>query len=553
MKVQKTDMIPSAIVRARNLSVRRARSSSPGSLDLLASIALTFVLVPVFLHFNAVLAIAIPLSLLIGLISQQLFRLVFNPVGNDVFFPTTLVVGYFSVDFAARSVYLSTVPFFARIGRNPYDDYLSAALWCACAGYVCFSAGMSSKIARNWLNSLPPVKEYWPGSIPALRLLAMMVVGLACLLYLFKNGQAVGNYANLEFQRHPPPGVPVLLENLLDLAWVAICIFLVAPGRKADRGLVWVLLGISLGTLCMRLAISGGKVALIQPLISAAIVFHYGKRRFRIWEMVVFGVPVLILAFGIVNFYRFVVIGHRGSPKSLSDVISRVSSASDLLSSKHDPAVQHSALEQMVERNAGVDALALIMKYTPRPFPYVYGMHWLEVPLTFVPRQIWKDKPINMPSAEFESTYMGEPPRFNGFSSMHLIADLYRNFSFPGVLCGMFLFGVTVRCIYLFCSPSPKNSTGLFLYASLFPEIIHALEADLGYAMINVTRAALLAVLVAFFLGGGYRRLRSRKVPFRPLGGADPPAYARVRRIVMSGSRECRDHLRILIPISSPQ
>jgi hypothetical protein len=524
MKVQKTNMIPSAIVRVRNSAAGKACTGSPGGLDLLASAALTLALVPVLLYFNAGLAIAAPLSLLIGLISQQLFRLVFNPAGNDVFFPTTLVVGYFSVDFAARSIYLSTVPFFARIGRNPYDDYLSAALWCACAGYTSFSAGIGSNVARNWLRRVPAVTEYWPRSVPTLRLLAMMVVGLACLFYLFKAGMAVGNYGNLEFQRHPPPGVPILLENLLDLAWVAICIFLVAPGRKADRGLIWLLLGISLGTLCMKLAISGGKIALIQPLIAAAIVVHYAKRRFRIWEMLVFGVPVLMLAFGAVNFYRFVAVGHRGSPKSLSDVISRVSSVSDLLSSKHEAAAQHSALEQMVERNAGVDALALIMKYTPRPFPYVYGVHWVEVPLTFVPRQIWKDKPINMPSAEFESTYMGEPSRFNGFSSMHLVSDLYRNFSFPGVLVGMFVFGVTSRCVYLFCSPSRKNSTGLFLYASLFPEIIHALEDDLGYAVINVTRAALLAVLVAFLLGGGYRRLRNWKVAFRPLVEPDRPS-----------------------------
>jgi hypothetical protein len=519
MKVQSTNMIPSAISRARNAAAGKARTESPGGLDLVASAALSFVLIPVLLHFDAGLAVAVPLSFLIGLISQQLLRLVFNPAGNDVFFPTTLVVGYFSVDFAARSVYLSTVPFFARIGRNPYDDYLPAALWCACAGYASFSAGISSKIAGNWLKSLSPVREHWPRSTPALRLLAMMLVGLACLLYLFKSGQAVGNYTNLEFLRHPPPGVPVLLENLLDLAWVAICIFLVAPVRKADRGLIWLLLGISLGTLCVKLVISGGKVALIQPLIAAAIVVHYGKRRFRIWEMLVVGVPVLMLAFGIVNFYRFVVVGYRGSPKSLSDVISRVSSASDLLSSKHEAAAQRSALEQMVDRNAGVDALALIMKYTPRPFPYVYGKHWLEIPLTFVPRQIWKDKPINMPSAEFESTYMSEPSRFNGFSSMHLISDLYRNFSFAGVLFGMFCFGVASRCVYLFCSPSRKNSTGLFLYASLFPELIHSLESDLGYAMINLSRAVLLAVLVAFFLGGGYRRLRSRKVASRPLVG----------------------------------
>jgi hypothetical protein len=464
-------------------------------------------LIPALLYLDVGLAVALPLALLIGLTSCHLFGLTFRPAQNDLFFPTTLVVGYFVVDFAARSFYLATVPFFARIGRNPYDDYLPAALWCACAGYAAYSSGIGSRATGRLLRSLPRPGN-WPRSLPALRLLLLMAVGLGSLFYLFKLGMSVGNYGNLEFQRHPPPGLPVLLENSTDLSWVALCIFLITSAKKSRRGVIWLLLGISIGILCIKLAISGGKVALIQPFLEAAIVFHYGKRRFRIWEMLTIGVPIVMLAFGVVNFYRFVVVGHLGSPKNLADVVSRVSSASDLLKAEHGTGAQQSALEQMVDRNAGTDALALIMKYTPHPFPYVYGQHWLEIPLTFIPRQIWKGKPINMPSAEFESTYMGEPSNYNGFSSMHLIGDLYRNFSIVGILCGMFFLGVLLRAFYLFCSPCRENGTGLFLYAALFPEIIHSLESDLGYAIINVVRAAILAIVVARILGARFKTVR---------------------------------------------
>src|SRR5260370_33708103 len=147
-----------------------------------------------------------------------------------------------------------------------------------------------------------------------------MMIGLASLVYLFRIGMTVGNYGNREFQQHPPPGLIVLLENMIDLSWVAICVFLVAPGRKSDPSLTWLLLGTSLGMLCIKLATSGGKVALIQPLIEAAIVVHYGKRRFRIWEMLAIGVPGLMLAFGVVNFYHFVVVVHLGSANMFRDV-----------------------------------------------------------------------------------------------------------------------------------------------------------------------------------------------------------------------------------------
>ena len=147
-------MVPVAIAPVRESVGRRPGTGPRAILDQLASASLALVLVPTFLYFDINLAIAAPLSLLIGLTSQHLFRLIFSPDG-DVFSPTTLVAGYFAIYFALRSFYLCTVPFFARLGRNSYDDYLPTALWCACAAYVSFSAGIGSRMANRWLKRLP--------------------------------------------------------------------------------------------------------------------------------------------------------------------------------------------------------------------------------------------------------------------------------------------------------------------------------------------------------------------------------------------------------------
>ena len=476
------------------------------TVDVLAGASLAVMLIPVLLYFEIRLPVAVPLSMLLTLTGQHLLRFAFNSGRLDVFSPLTLVASYFAFYFAIRSLYLCAVPFLTRLGRNPYDDYLPAALWCACVGYVSFLAGFGSKTPKSCKRHLPVATQQLPSALPGLRLLFLILLGLGSLAYLFQIGVAVGNYGSLEFQRHPPPGMVVLVENLLDLSWVVICVYLVVPSKISRRWETWSLIGISLGVLGLKLAISGGKVALIQPLMEAAIVIHYGKRRFRLWEALIIGALTLMLAFGAVNFYRFIVVGRGGSPKTLSEVVFRISSAATMLNSKQGARAQPSALEQMVDRNAGTDALALIMKYTPHPFPYASGRPWLQIPMTFVPRQIWKNKPINIPSAEFEATYMGVPSNYNGFTSMQLIGDLYRNFSWAGALGGMFFLGMLLRLFYLFCSPSRENTVGLFLYAALFPDLIHSLESDVGYALINVTRALALAVGVAIFLGARFRR-----------------------------------------------
>ena len=505
MTIPEFQRFPPTISPAPLPSTLLSAISSSG-FDLLASAALALLLFPVFRYLDIMVALALPLSVLIALTGRHFFRLMFSPQHSDVFHPAILVAGYFVMYFVVRSFYLSTAPFLLRLGRNPYDDCIPPALWCASTGYVAFSWGVRSKAASCWKHHVPVVTQQLLRTLPVTRFLLLIVIGVGSLVYLFKIGLAVGNYGNLEFQRNPPPGVLVLLANLLDLCWVALCVHLIVPTKNSRGGLAWLLLGILFCILCIKLAISGGKVVLIQPLMETAIVFHYGKRRFRLWEILIIGVPTMMLAFGLVNFYRFVVVGPHGSPKSIADVVSRVSAAATVLNSEQGTGTKQSALEQMVDRNAGIDALALTMKYTPHPFPYASGRPWLQIPATFVPRQIWKNKPINIPSAEFEATYMGVPRNFNGFSSMHLIGDLYRNFSWAGVLCGMFFLGALLRLFYLFCSPSRQNPTGIFLYAALFPEIVHSLEADVGYAFINVSRALALAITVAIFLGARFRR-----------------------------------------------
>jgi ABC-type multidrug transport system permease subunit len=123
---------------------------------------------------------------------------------------------------------------------------------------------------------------------------------------------------------------------------------------------------------------------------------------------------------------------------------------------------------------------------------------------------------------------MGEPSNFNGFSSMHLMADLYRNFSFAGVLFGMFILGVLLRFFYLFCSPCRENGTGLFLYAAIFPVIIHSLEIDLGYAIIIVVRAAILAIVVALILGARFKKVRRAGSPRHLLLAGRPGRFTNV-------------------------
>ena len=164
-----------AIAPNGKVAARRQLIEGQSTLDLLAGAALAVALVPVLLYFEIRLPVAVPLSILLALTGQHLLRFAFNSGRLDVFSPLTLVAGYFALYFAIRSLYLCTVPFLTRLGRNPYDDYLPAALWCACVGYLSFLAGFSSNIAKSWKRHLPVATHQLPPALPASRLLFLIL------------------------------------------------------------------------------------------------------------------------------------------------------------------------------------------------------------------------------------------------------------------------------------------------------------------------------------------------------------------------------------------
>jgi hypothetical protein len=499
-------------------------------LDFATSGVLTVGLLVAFSVSGMDLSMGVPLAILLGLTGQKFIELIVQSGKRDVFAPPILISFYFTVYFGLRAIYLNYARFVDnRTGLTPYDDYLPAALWCACLGYVSFSTGFSSGWAKKLNDVLPGGYLFWPRTLPGDRILLALGIGAVSSAYLFSIGMVVGNYSNPEFQRTPPPGLPILLKTLIYLGWAAICVNLAAPQRVFRRRAAWPLLALTTALLLAEVAITGSKESLILPVLQALIIFHYLKRRLRAWELAAVALPTLLVAFGAVNFYRFVVVGELGgTPSSVGDVVSRVSSASEYLESGSRTSGQSSALEQMMLRDAGVDALALVMKYTPRPFPFAYGKDLVKLPLSFIPRKLWQDKPVNTAGRDFEYQYMGMPADFIGFSSMHLISDLYRNFYFFGVIGGMFLVGVTLRLFYRFAAPASKSAAGVFLYAALLPSLGRFLEGDIATVLVEITRSCMLVAATSWLLGVRFHRAANET----PVRGESPRIGAHLACVV---------------------
>jgi oligosaccharide repeat unit polymerase len=472
---------------------------------LLLVLGLTTTLVPVLLALFDLRAYqAVPIAVLLGLAGQRLAELALSR-HQDLFEPVNLVAAYFILYFAFRAIYVLGWAGVPRLGFFFYDDYLPAALWCASLGYVAFTAGYYSNIAKRILARLPESRLAWPRTAPGVRIGLLLIAGFAAWLYLFRHDAfvvgAVGEEAGRRFHEDPMPGIAVVLGSLLDCGWVAVCIAVMRKQRKTNQVTIWAVAGLAIVLLTVRLAYTGGKQYLLEPLLQAGLVYHYLRRRLRLRHAVLLGIPCAFLAFGALNAYRFVIIGESGgAPTSFTDLLSRVSYAFDYFTSDRTDGLQKSALESLMQRQFGVDALALVMKYTPDRRPFGFGESYLTIPeQTFVPRQVWKDKPIYIPTDDFERDYLGVPP--GGFTSMHVISDLYQNFNIVGVVVGLFGIGIVFQLLYLACAPGTRNGIRILAYAVLMPGLVHALEAEPVVNSVVFIRLAILLFLVVKLLG----------------------------------------------------
>lgn len=472
---------------------------------LLLVLGLASTLVPLLLALFELRAYqAIPIAVLLGLGGQRLVELALSR-RQDLFEPVNLVAAYFILYFAFRAIYVLGWAGVPRLGFFFYDDYIPAALWLASLGYLAFAAGYYSNIGKRIIARLPEGCLAWPRTAPSVRIGVLLIAGFAAWVYLFRHDAfvvgAVGEEAGRRFHSEPMPGIAIVLGSLLDCGWVAICVAVMRKQRKSNPVTVWMVAGLAVALLTTRLFYTGGKQHLLEPLLQAMLVYHYLRKRLQLRHAFLIGVPCAFLAFGALNAYRFVIIGESGgAPTGFQDLLRRISYAFDYFTSDRTGGLQQSALESLMRRQFGVDALALVMKYTPDRRPFGYGQSYLHIPeQTFVPRQVWEDKPIYIPTDNFERDYLGVPP--GGFTSMHVISDLYQNFNVPGVVAGFFLIGIVFKLLYLSCAPGTRNGIRILAYAVLMPGLVHALEAEPVVNSVVFIRLTLLLLIVMKLIG----------------------------------------------------
>jgi len=163
------------------------------------------------------------------------------------------------------------------------------------------------------------------------------------------------------------------------------------------------------------------------------------------------------------------------------------------------------SLKNFTRRMALVNSVAVVLRDVPRWVPFARGDTIIEPTInSFIPRILWKDKPIILPGQIFGKTFRVT----NSLTRRTHIAatipgELYWNFGFPGIIAGMFALGWILRWVYRRYAEGLSNDpVRLALYITLLVQVGHlhgSLSGDFTVALRTIVMVEVTILLARHF------------------------------------------------------
>lgn len=423
---------------------------------------------------------------------------------------------------------LNVVPFFVRKGADPFEPAAISGLYGAMGLLASFSSILQigfvdlgpmtnlsplakSELAEAVVWSYPIATAaylagyYWPGASRFKRVfprveglvwdrtrlvvICGIILAMSLPVAIFFQSRVGTSLTDVTAQaqgkavwRDDPTQTWILRGIMLSFLPVMLLLAQSAHALRGTRLLAMLGLFGLVGLFSLRVGQRGvfGMLA-----IECAALVHYLRRR----------IPLSLV--GALIFVGLIGLNVLGEYRAASDPsnVSRVTAAE-----RFNPT---SALADHERDRQRLRAMAVTFYYFPDRQDYLYGATWVGLIATPLPRWLWADKTkyFEWRDNAIVYTLVGEstPVPYHG--------ALYANFSWLGVVLGMFFWGAFQKGLYTWLSESPTDKSTVILYASLLLVQSPTLLAIQN----NVLQFVLPIYVILLFIG--FRRTTRAAVP----------------------------------------
>lgn len=328
--------------------------------------------------------------------------------------------------------------------------------------------------------------------------LALFVVGFGTTFMLWRTG--LFSYIARTDARESAISY---MEWLVTLRSLLLSSLLVASiekfGKRSTSGIVTLVFWLSLISSLGFGLISGMKSEVLMPLLILFLVQGITRKRF---SKQIFILPVLLgLLYPINNVYRSVILsGYGAGSNNLSGLTTAVEVTVDqFINANAAPSQASDSNNYMV--SSRLSALSFVHDVVSLPDPSLLNgaeKVWMAPFYPFIPRVLWKDKPV-LDKGKRLSVALGMPPTTS--TAVTPIGDLFMLGGTPGVIAGMFVYGLALQIFMNIVGKGEITERGLFFFLSVLPVIIN-IENDVVMLISASIQSIVLMLLVARLIYG---------------------------------------------------
>jgi oligosaccharide repeat unit polymerase len=351
----------------------------------------------------------------------------------DWFSPINTFIVLFAPFWLLRSLSLYVNNYNSLLGIIDRDVFICGLFW-AIVGLVAFYAGYflylpkkGAKFLSGVFSALVGTRRVWNRT--RMKTSIVLLTGLILASYLSfirQKGGLLYFITHWGSERFGAGSGVSYLMYIIDMLQPATWLLFVYYRCRAisPRVLFW---GYSISASLLLLSL-GGRVAVIILWIGLLIVENYTVRRISTRNLLILFVIAVLLTIG----FRWL----RSNVKR-----GQISLSTDLTGGG---AV---LLAEFTADFTAVDLSYFYFSSVPTRLDFLHGASIIHVPIFVVPRIIWKEKPVHLgPGLALEALLPGLAKSHTHIAPS-IIGDLYLNFSYIGIVIGMFIIGMFFRVL----------------------------------------------------------------------------------------------------------
>lgn len=408
---------------------------------------------------------------------------------RDAFEPIFLIALTAALGFAAGAIYSASGLGSQSANWGPKPGVLMGFVGLASllAGYFVIRRPITPAVFGNLDRAWDSSRAVWLGVV-------CMIVGAIGYAAAFQNGEyfVYSTTALVEVANSPRS----FFASFTFAGLTILSISCFRSTRALTRAIPWLLAVVVTAALLP----TGIRYTLLYVAVSVALPYHYHRARLHPVLFPIFLAAVVLVLLPIGELYRN---EYRASGASSPTAVAQLvtSTARDASDLGLDGYFQY-ALQAEFKRVDFASVASAVHAVVPSEIPHQYGATYLAIPLAFVPRIFWPDKPTYQFDNEIGrvSGYL-QPNDYRTSIKYGYFGEAYLNFGWLGLTLGLFVAGMMFRIAYakLVATPQRQSPTATLLY-SLILLYIATIETPLGPAVGGATREAVILLSLLWLL-----------------------------------------------------